>query len=73
MFCNFVEIVSYFDFLLMLSKNLKCLAIHILQTFLFCFQAVDLMVSDESLANNILAANSLPATSGNGEASDNAP
>ena len=57
----------------MLSKNLKCLAIHILQTFLFCFQAVDLMVSDESLANNILAANSLPATSGNGEASDNAP
>ena len=57
----------------MLSKNLKCLAIHILQTFLFCFPAVDVMLSDESLTNNILAASSLPATSGNGEASDNAP
>ena len=57
----------------MLSKNLKCLATHILKTFLFCFQAVDVVLSDESLSNASLAANSLPAASENGETSDNAP
>ena len=57
----------------MLSKNLKCLATHILKTFLFCFQAVDVVLSDESLPNDSLAANSLPAPSDNGETSDNAP
>ena len=57
----------------MLSKNLKCLATHILKTFLFCFQAVDVILSDESLPNDSLAANSLPAPSDNGETSDNTP
>ena len=57
----------------MLSKNLKCLATHILKTFLFCFQAVDVVLSDESLPNDSLAANSLPAPSDNGETSDNTP
>ena len=56
----------------MLSKNLNCLATHILKTFLFCFQAV-VVLSDESLPNDSLAANSLPAPSDNGETSDNAP
>ena len=57
----------------MLSKNLKCLATHILKTFLFCFQAVDTVLYDEGLPNNNLAASSLPAPSDNGETSENAP
>ena len=57
----------------MLSKNLKCLATNILKTFLFCFQAGDVVLSDESLPNDSLGANSLPAPSDNGETSDNAP
>ena len=57
----------------MLSKNPKCLATHILKTFLFCYQAVDTVLYDESLPNNNLAASSLPAPSDNGETSENAP
>ena len=57
----------------MLSNNLKCSVTHILKTFLFCFQAVDVILSDESLPNDSSAANSLPAPSDNGETSDNAP
>ena len=58
----------------MLSKNIKCLATHIiLKNFLFCFQTVDVVLSDESLPNDSLAANSLPAPSDNGETSDNTP
>ena len=57
----------------MLSKNLKCLATNILKTFLFCFQAGDVVLSDESLPNDSLGANSLPAPSDNGKTSDNAP
>ena len=58
----------------MLSKNIKCLATHIiLKTFLFCFQTADVVLSDESLPNDSLAANSLPAPSDNGETSDNTP
>ena len=57
----------------MLSKNLKCFATHILKTFLFCFQVVDVVLPDESLPNDSLAANSLPVPSDNRETSDNVP
>ena len=65
--------VYYFDFLHTLSKNLKRLATHILKTFVFCLQAVNVVLSDESLPNDSVAPNSLPTSSGNGETSDNAP
>ena len=57
----------------MLSKNLKCLATHILKTFLFFFQGVDAILYDESLPNDNLPASSLAAPSDNGETSENAP
>ena len=49
------------------------LTTHILKTFLFCFQVVDVVLSDEGLPNDSLAANSLPVPSDNDETSGNAP